>query len=362
MFPTDYPSIINRIETLDAVAYGRTRNFIDGSVSLLSPYISRGVVSLNFVRKKVLERHTPAEAYKFIFELAWREYFQRVWLKEGNSIFTDLKHPQADVLHRQMPQAVLKAATGIASIDSSIENLYGTGYMHNHLRMYVASIACNIGKAHWFVPSQWMYYHLLDGDPASNALSWQWVAGAFSNKKYLCNQENINKYTHSNQQNTFLDKSYEALSICKQPKVLNNIAESALPTQLPSAKIVEADASKPFLLYHPFSLNPLWRNYMDANRVLVLEPSFFERFPVSEKVMDFYLGVARNIEHIQVFAGELSALQKAFPQSKFFSVAHPAFAHWEGIKEEPEWMFPMVKNVSGSFMNFWKQCEKFLAD
>ena len=75
--------------------------------------------------------------------------------------------------------------------------------------MYLASITCNMAKSHWLVPSKWMYYHLLDGDIASNNCSWQWVSGAFSSKKYYCNQENINKYCFTKRTNSFLDKTYE---------------------------------------------------------------------------------------------------------------------------------------------------------
>ena len=65
---------------------------------------------------------------------------------------------------------------GIESIDFAINGLYEKGYLHNHSRMYIASIACNIGKAYWLTPSKWMYYHLLDGDIASNVGGWQWAA------------------------------------------------------------------------------------------------------------------------------------------------------------------------------------------
>ena len=98
----------------------------------------------------------------------------------------------------------MEAKTGIQAIDKSIESLFETGYMHNHSRLYLATLTCNIGKSYWLHPAKWMYYHLLDGDWASNACSWQWVAGANSSKKYFANQENINKYTASKQLNPFM--------------------------------------------------------------------------------------------------------------------------------------------------------------
>lgn len=157
-----------------------TRNYTDGAVTRLSPYISRGVLSLNQVASIILKRYDKYQSEKLLQELAWREYWQRVWENKGDEIFTDLKQPQPGVMHHGMVRSVADAQTGIDEIDRHIQLLYSNGYMHNHVRMYIASIVCNIAGAHWKAPSSWLYYHLLDGDIASNALSWQWVAGSFS--------------------------------------------------------------------------------------------------------------------------------------------------------------------------------------
>jgi deoxyribodipyrimidine photo-lyase len=74
----------------------------------------------------------------------------------------DIRFDQEDVLTHDMPTAFSTATTGIEAIDLGIEALYETGYMHNHLHMYIAGIACNMSGAHWRTPSQWLYYHLLD--------------------------------------------------------------------------------------------------------------------------------------------------------------------------------------------------------
>ncbi|MGA1048830.1 MAG: FAD-binding domain-containing protein, partial [Minisyncoccia bacterium] len=150
---------------------------------------------------------------KLLFELAWKEYFLRVWENKMDDIWTDLKHP-ASYSNTQIPSNIVDANTGINTIDSAIEELYQTGYMHNHARMWTASLVTNIAKSYWKIPSQWMYYHLLDGDIASNTLSWQWVSGTFSSKKYFANQENINKYSKTNQYNTFFYISFMYLIMC----------------------------------------------------------------------------------------------------------------------------------------------------
>ncbi|NOS92394.1 MAG: deoxyribodipyrimidine photolyase, partial [Cyclobacteriaceae bacterium] len=177
-FPTDYPSILARIDQVEPISYGRTRNFLNGAVTYLSPYISRGVISVKQVQQHILNKgFAPAIIEKFLQELAWREYFQRIWQAKGDLLLHDLKQPQSDVAHRELIASLAHASTRIQAIDRAIQEWYDTGYLHNHVRMYVASLMCNIGKAYWQVPSQWMYYHLLDGDVASNTCSWQWVAG-----------------------------------------------------------------------------------------------------------------------------------------------------------------------------------------
>jgi deoxyribodipyrimidine photo-lyase len=363
-FPTDYGSIMERIDRINPVQYGKTRNFIDGAVTYLSPYISRGVISVKHVQEAVLAKgHHSTIIEKFLQELAWREYFQRVWQAKGNLLFQDLKQPQSDVLHTKMIEAVLKGSTGITEIDRLISEFYETGYLHNHVRMYVASIACNIGKAHWSTPASWMYYHLLDGDLASNTCSWQWVAGAFSSKKYYCNQENINRYTHSFHQNTFLDSPTESLSNTPLPEVLKSTINLKLTTPLSNLPKPNIDTSISTLIYNSYNLDPLWRSNEDVNRVLLLEPSHFQKFPVSEKVIEFIIALSKSIPNIKVMIGEVSELAEPYKSSKFgidglISKEHPAFVHYPGLKDERDWMYPEIKGYFNSFFSFWKKCEK----
>jgi deoxyribodipyrimidine photo-lyase len=361
-FPTEYAAILERIENVDPIRYGKTRNFMDGDVTYLSPYISRGVISVKQVKEIVLQKgYKPYQIEKFLQELAWREYFQRVWQAKGTAdINAALKQEQVDVKHTQMINAVANAATGIDSIDEQISKLYETGYMHNHARMYTASIVCNIGKAHWYQPSKWMYFHLLDGDLASNNCSWQWVAAAFSSKKYYCNQENINKYCNSNQRNTFLDKSYEELPEMEIPDALQQTIDLSLHTELPKAAAINIDPSKPVLIYNSYNLDPNWRKEEDVNRILLLEPSHFANYPVSEKVLQFILDLSKNIEGIQLFVGEFVELMQLTGVAVIISKEHPAFEHYIGTKDSRDWMFPQVTGYFNSFFSYWKKCERYL--
>ena len=365
-FPTDYRSILKRIDEINPKQYGRTRNFVNGAVSYLSPYISRGVISVKQIQESILRKvYDPATIEKFLQELAWREYFQRVWQAKGDALLRDMKQPQSNVLHSEMIDSIEQANTGITAIDGLITDFYKTGYLHNHVRMYVASMACNIGGAHWHTPSQWMYYHLLDGDVASNACSWQWVAGAFSAKKYYCNQENINRYTHSSQHHTFLDRPVESLATISVPDQLRNISKPLLTIELPTAKTLNLDITKPTLIYNSYNLDPLWKKGEDVNRVLLFEPSHFQKFPVSKKVIEFIVRISENIAEIQPMVGEVAELKGMYQGSELGDAAliskeHPAFTHYPGIKDSREWIYPTVTGYYPSFFSFWKKCEKQL--
>ena len=365
-FPTDYPSILGLLGAVDPVRYEQTRNNVDGSVTYLSRYLTHGVLNLPQVRQAAYEKAGKKASYNLVFELAWREYYKRVWWERGNGIFTDIKRPQEPVREwHGVPAALLRAETGIQAIDKSINGLYETGYVHNHARMWTAMLGTNVAQVHWKPLARWYYYHLLDGDLASNTLSWQWVAGTFSSKKYIANQENINTFDSANRQNsTYLSSSYEELLDKGIPNVLKEIEVPNLECVLPEARPVTISDSPTVLLYHPWSLNPEWhREDTTATRILVLEPSHFKAFPMNEKRIAFILALAKNIPNLQVFVGEAQALLLHLEGKKIVTVAHPATHHFPGEQEEPEWLFPnwnTAKPMPGSFMGFWKDAEKRL--
>jgi len=367
IFPTEYAAILERIQAIDPIKYAQTRNYLNGRITYLAPYLSRGVISLPQILNTILQKGFPIKAAeKLIQELAWREYYQRVWQDKNELIWKDLKNNQNEVNHHSMIESIQNATTGITAIDNAIKEFYETGYLHNHIRMYLASLVCNIGKAHWLAPSSWMYYHLLDGDIASNNCSWQWVAGAFSSKKYYCNQENINKYTFSNQIDTFLDAPYEALTSMPIPLSLQTTKDLVLKTNLPATKLPVIDISLPTLLYNSYNLDPLWRAKEQVNRILLLEPTHFNKYPVSDKVIEFIIDLSKNISGIEVYVGTVADIENIYkkanlaPDNYIISKEHPAFIHYPGIKDARDWMFPSVTGYYGSFFGYWKKCERYL--
>lgn len=356
-FSSNYQDILDRIDQVNPLKYGRTRNYIHGDVSYLSPYISRGVISTRQVLEQILAKdYQLPEIESFVKELCWRDYFQRVG--QTKDLNAEIKQVQQTLSNHQIPTAVVNARTGIEAIDTSIKQLYTLGYMHNHCRMYTASIVCNIAQSHWLQPARWMYYHLLDGDWASNACSWQWVAAANSSKKYLANQENINKYTNTNQTNTFLDTSYEELEHLEIPLQLRDTQQLWLQTELPHVSSIQLDSHVPCFIYNYYNLDINWHNNETGNRILLLEPAFFNSYPISQTCMDFMLALSKNIPHLQVYVGSFESLKNKIPNSTIYYKEHPLNIGYSGIEEPRDWITENVTGYYPSFFAYWKAVEK----
>ncbi len=359
IFTTDYTTILQKIDLVHPVQYGKNRNYINGAVTYLSPYISRGVISTKQVLNNMLEKGYEIQQIEtFVKELCWRDYFQRV--AQFKDLNKNIRQPQQPVLNHEIPVQILNATTGIEGIDNAIQQLYYTGYMHNHCRMYTASLVCNIAKSHWHQPAQWMYYHLLDGDWASNSCSWQWVAGANSNKKYYANQENINKYTNTNQANTFLDKSYEAIELIETPAHLL-VTKKFIPViDLPIAPNIKIDSVLPTFIYNYYNLDPLWHKDKPGNRILLIEPDFFSHYPVSKNCMDFMLALSKNIPGMQVFTGSFKSFSDNYNVENIYYKEHPFNLGYSGTKEARDWIAEDVTGYYPSFFSYWKKVEKQL--
>jgi deoxyribodipyrimidine photo-lyase len=179
-------------------AYAAARNEDRGiggrqAVSGLSPWIRHRLVTEAEVLEAVLSTHTPAAAAIFIEELCWRGYFKG-HLEARPSIWAEYRRALANLRGQVARRGMLADAvdratsgqTGIDCIDAWVPELRDTGYLHNHARMVFASIWIFTLKLPWQLGADFMYRHLLDGDPASNTLGWRWVAGLHTaGKRYL---------------------------------------------------------------------------------------------------------------------------------------------------------------------------------
>ncbi|MBW4689797.1 MAG: deoxyribodipyrimidine photo-lyase [Komarekiella atlantica HA4396-MV6] len=188
------------LQKVDSANYGKTRNLLTGAVTRLSPYIRYGVLSLREIRDYVLEHvQHPDDATKLINELGWRDYWQRLYVKLGNGIWQDQEEYKTGYTPTDytadLPQDIKESTTKLVCIDSFSRDLQETGYLHNHMRMWLAAYMIHWRRIRWQAGAKWFLEHLLDGDPASNNMSWQWVASTFSQKPYFFNRENLERYS-----------------------------------------------------------------------------------------------------------------------------------------------------------------------
>jgi deoxyribodipyrimidine photo-lyase len=279
--------------------YARTRNHLQGAVTRLSPYLAHGFTTLPEVLAAV-RAHQPVDTqHKLVYELGWRAYFQHVWRHEGDAIFESLHAgplPEA-AYARTLPEDIRHGATGVPVIDRAVRELYATGYLHNHARMWLASYVVHLRKVHWRAGADWLYGHLLDGDLASNHLSWQWVAGTGSHKPYLFNAENVARHAppdwHS--PGTPVDTSYEALErIAHGPRAVPvaggaPVDEPPLLHEPPAAlaeRLALHDAAPPpegAWLLHPWALRAAPAAFSQRPVLGVFAAAFHRRWPWSER-------------------------------------------------------------------------------
>jgi deoxyribodipyrimidine photo-lyase len=190
------------------LAYANDRNYDHGpqrriNVSVLSPYIRHRLITEREVCAAVLAAHRLDAAEKFIQEVLWRTYWKGwlelrpgVWRRYQTDLSAQIAAVEQNGGFRKDYQAAIAGRTGIEGFDDWARELTETGYLHNHARMWFASIWIFTLRLPWELGADFFYRHLLDGDPASNTLSWRWVAGLQTRgKTYAASRDNIHKYT-----------------------------------------------------------------------------------------------------------------------------------------------------------------------
>ncbi|MGB5512576.1 MAG: FAD-binding domain-containing protein [Woeseiaceae bacterium] len=191
-------------------SYASSRNFDfgpenRGNVSALSPYLKHRLFTERELLTAALRLHSEADAKKFVEEVFWRAYFKG-WMEQHPSVWTAYRagvNRQLDALasderlHARCERAT-SGQTGIECFDAWSKELTETGYLHNHARMWFASIWVFTLQLPWELGADFFYRHLLDGDAASNTLSWRWVSGLHTpGKTYLARGSNIRDFTNN---------------------------------------------------------------------------------------------------------------------------------------------------------------------
>jgi deoxyribodipyrimidine photo-lyase len=188
--------------------YAKSRNFDfgperRGNVSMLSPYVRHRLVLEQELLQTALGLYSLAAASKFVEEVFWRAYFKG-WLEHRPQVWRDYRKDVSMLLRSLESDSGLlerytdavEGDTGIDCFDAWVAELIATGYLHNHARMWFASIWVYTLGLPWQLGADFFYRHLVDGDPASNTLSWRWVCGLHTRgKTYLARASNIARFT-----------------------------------------------------------------------------------------------------------------------------------------------------------------------
>jgi deoxyribodipyrimidine photo-lyase len=365
--------------------YARSRNALEGAVTCLSPYITHGLVSLPEVLAGVASKHSLDVQHKFVFELGWREYFRHVWAFRGEEIFESLREgllPQTSY-SALLPADIRQAATGVPVIDTAVRTLYATGYLHNHARMWLASYVVHVRKVDWRIAADWLYGHLLDGDLASNHLSWQWVAGTGSSKPYLFNADNVSRYAPAawHSPGSVIDQSYEALDrLARQPvrhprteQVATTSGSNVEPLLLaePPSDLgwappdATAVAGQEVWLVHPWNLGDL-PTYLPANTMVVglFITDFHRAWPWSERRWRFVASRMAELATVR-WQGDAAALGAALQcAAQVRSVDDPHLAPWLerlAICQPAVALFPAVDRQCDSFSQWWTRASRGFA-
>lgn len=180
-----------------APLYARDRNQVKPKhpwVSRLSPAIRHRLITEQEVISSVLSVHPFERVEKFIQEVAWRRYWKS-WLALHPEVWSDYLKTVAETTGETAVSRVENSQSGNVVIDYFANELVTSGYLHNHARMWFAAWWVHEARLPWQSGAAFFYRHLLDGDPASNTLSWRWVAGLQTpGKTYLARRSNLEKY------------------------------------------------------------------------------------------------------------------------------------------------------------------------
>lgn len=379
LFAPTRDAALARIAAVDPADYARSRNAIDGAVTHLSAYITHGFVSLPEVLAGVCAHHALHARHKLVFELGWREYFRHVWQHRGSGILNSLHQGRLpDAAYGDtLPHDIRLASTGVPVIDMAVATLYKTGSLHNHARMWLASYVVHVRKVHWRVGADWLYAHLLDGDLASNHLSWQWVAGTASHKAYLFNADNVARHAprswHS--PGSVIDRSYEELERMAgntdAAQGLHGSAQHTLGLTEPTlftqpwsdldlrAPDAAAVRGRTVWLVHPWSLGLVPAGLPADVLVLgVFTAEFHKHWPWSKLRWQFVSSRMAEMADLIWYGGaaQIAAALQAADCVRAMAEPHlaPWLAAWAQCEPVPN-LFPMMQQRCDSFSKWWHQ-------
>ena len=207
---------LNNFVENNLTEYSKLRNFDFGpekrsNISCLSPYITHGIINEQEVIQKALSKFSFSKNEKFIQEVLWRTYWKG-WLELRRNVWADylveLNQIRNEFQNNQNYLNAIEGKTNIDCFNEWVKELKENNYLHNHTRMWFASIWIFTLELPWQLGAEFFMQHLYDGDAASNTLGWRWVAGVQTQgKHYLASEWNIKKFTNNRFQNIKLNEN-----------------------------------------------------------------------------------------------------------------------------------------------------------
>ncbi len=283
--------VLDNFITNHLVSYHQLRNYDYGvkkrtNVSQISKYTSHRILYEYDIVEKLKKTDKNK---KYTDEILWRIYWKG-YLENHRSIWFEYINFRKSQNNSNLITLAMDGNTGINCFDKWIEELKENNYLHNHSRMWFASIWIFTLGLPWQIGASFFMKHLLDGDASSNTLSWRWVAGLHTNKKpYLASKENIEKYTV----NRFIN-----IPILKS--TLNSISESNrhLTNKLP----VQRDFSKSSILImldNDMNITNRYKLFNSYTKVYILSNGVInDGFELSEKVIKYKESLIENINKL----------------------------------------------------------------
>ena len=266
--------------------YSKLRNFDFGpdnrsNISCLSPYITHGIINELEVVDKSLKKFSFAKNEKFIQEILWRVYWKG-WLELRPNVWSDylieLGKVKDQFKNNQNYLDAIEGKTNIDCFNQWVIELKENNYLHNHTRMWFASIWIFTLELPWQLGAEFFMQHLYDGDAASNTLGWRWVAGVQTQgKHYLASEWNINKFTNNRFKNIKLNENAKPISSDKIYSVTNKSFENSEILEDKTLLIFENNMTFEFSDFKEHKFKKILLVSNDTNRTIKL----------SEKVLKF---------------------------------------------------------------------------
>jgi deoxyribodipyrimidine photo-lyase len=336
---------LRHLREIDALAYSKNRNFINGAVTRLSPYLRHGCLTLKEVADDIQYRFGK-QGQRLIAELAYRDFWRQNWYRRGNEIFSDLEPAKVVLGQNELPMFISQGITGLPCMDAVIRDLTVDGYVHNHARLWFAAYVVHWLKVDWRVAADWFETQLIDGDKASNHLSWQWVASTFSAKPYFFNKENLarftgEKYCATCQVSCPFDDSYDNL----QKKIFTEttkLSKKVYPVRMPEKAPFSKSTAVSVYIHDEMlsSSNPLTKLAMP--KYFIFDEALYDDWPL--KRIQFMADCLAEMSGVEVWLGDTREVLQTLGVGQVISQNTPSL---------------QVKALLAPFNPIWQEEEKF---